>query len=449
MAPESRITSNDPTRRVATRYDRRRARQIRIHWLINLRWLAVLGQLVTMLIVQIALGIDLPWSYLGAVLLIEVGTNLVLDLWTRYRHHHGKPYLNHTNAARIQLGVMLLDTVLLFVLLYLTGGVENPFAAFLTVHIVMAAVLLPPRLAWFGAAFAFACLWGLWARHEDLPGLADSPTLREVGRVLALGTTMAITVYFVTRITRALDQRSRELEGERDRQVRSERIEALGTLAAGAAHELATPLSTIAVIAKELELRLVRENAPAEDVEDAQLLRQEVGRCRRILDRMSSDSGDRAGESLVRITVGELIDETLREFPGQDRVRVTVGSAHDIRVRVPREALAMALRNLLSNAIDASRAGESVRLEAATDGRISFELAVHDDGEGMDAEHLRRASDPFFTTKEPGEGMGLGLFLSHSVVERLGGDLVLDSAPGRGTTVRLVLPLDHPGPQPT
>ena len=250
-------------------------------------------------------------------------------------------------------------------------------------------------------------------------------------------------MFFVARITRELDLRKFQLAAERERQVRTERVEALGTLAAGAAHELASPLSTIAVVAKEIEGRLEREGAREEELEDARLVRDEVARCRRILDRMTFDAGEPAGEELVPCTVDELLGRTVEHVPGASRVDVETSSpARDRLLFLPAEGLAQALRALVSNALDASLPGQRVWVRASLS-ESNLVITVEDMGEGMAPEHVSRALDPFFTTKEPGSGMGLGLFLARSVIERLGGDLGVVSSPGQGTTMTVRLPLER------
>jgi two-component system sensor histidine kinase RegB len=406
---------------------------IQLRWLIHLRWAAVAGQLGTILFVALGLDVSLPLTALGAVLLVELASNVALEVWTRRQGRRA-------GLRRWQTAVMIFDTLLLSALLYLTGGVANPFAVFFLVHIVLAAVSSDPRTTYVGAAVASACLLLLYFVHRPLDVLAD-PQLHLLGWVVSLILTVAITVYFVTSLTRSLQQRSDELTHERELHLRAERLEALGTLAAGAAHELASPLSTIAVVAKELERRLAR-GADREACADARLVRDEVARCRRILDRMTLESGDSAGEPLVAMSVEELFDDALLELAHQGRIRQAIApDATGLALRFPREGLAMALRNLLSNALDASPPGAEVVL-AAERRDDELEVSVRDEGPGMNAHQLHRAQDPFFTTKEPGQGMGLGLFLTRSVVDRLGGALHLESRPGAGTTVRVRLPLD-------
>ena len=187
----------------------------------------------------------------------------------------------------------------------------------------------------------------------------------------------------------------------------------------------------------------MREAAPDDDLADARLMRDEVARCRRILDRMTFDAGDQVGEELVTISLEGLLRTTTEHVPGGSRVDVEVSDeARDTILFVPVEGLAQALRALVSNALDASDSGQRVRVVAEVEGG-EVRMAVVDLGEGMDEDLLRLALDPFFTTKEPGSGMGLGLFLTRSVVERLGGELGIESAPTKGTTVTVRLPLER------
>ena len=296
--------------------------QINLFWLINLRWAATLGQVLTVLFVSIALAIELPLAWLFAVMGVEAASNLGLERWFRNRRAAGWEGAESA-ATRLVVATMLADTGLLFALLYLTGGVSNPFATFFVVHVVLAAVLLRPRWAYAVVALACSLLWLLIHWHRPLPDSVQE-TLQWNGMFAALSLTSVIGAYFVSRVTRALELRVRELAHEREHQARADRLEALGTLAAGAAHELASPLSTIAVVAKELQRRLEREHAPEDDLADARLVRDEVARCRRILDRMTLESGDSAGEELMHLTVSELMQEMLSEVSARDRVELTI-----------------------------------------------------------------------------------------------------------------------------
>jgi two-component system sensor histidine kinase RegB len=335
-------------------------------------------------------------------------------------------------------------------LLYFTGGPENPFSFLYLVPIAIAAITLRPASTWALVMLSLASSAVLFARHEPLPVGSDhashmSAHLR--GMWVAFGVAAAFIVYFLLRVRRALARRDEELAASRSLAARQERLASLATLAAGAAHELATPLSTIAVIAKDLERDIAAAGAEADAGEDVRLMRREVERCRRILERMRVDAGDSAGERFVRVAVRDLVADCNEESageaaaePGRPLDVMMDGATAGLVAVVPRRAFAQALRGLVDNARDASPAGARVSLRVAGDGggRVVFEIGDH--GAGIAPEVLARVGEPFFTTKPTGKGMGLGIFLARTVIERLGGQFSIRSAPGAGTTATLSLP---------
>ncbi len=255
----------------------------------------------------------------------------------------------------------------------------------------------------------------------------------------------AFIVYFIQRLTHALARREAELAATRARTARHERLASLATLAAGAAHELATPLSTIAVVAKELERSLERGAHSSDAVADARLIRQQVARCREILEHLAADAGESAGEAIVPVAVADLLHAALHGLDGRERVAITIDEdANGQTIHAPARALAQSLRGVLKNAREASRPDASIDMRIGR-GADAWRIEIQDQGRGMEPDVLMRAGEPFFTTKDdggPSRGMGLGLFLARAVLERLGGRLLLDSAPGRGTTATLVLPIE-------
>jgi len=238
-----------------------------------------------------------------------------------------------------------------------------------------------------------------------------------------------------------LRERESELVEMRERVTRNEQLAALTTLAAGAAHELNTPLGTIAVVAKELEVG-TESTADGESIrEDARLIRREVDRCREIISRLRFDVGEDVSQRRP-MAVTSLIKNLRSDLRAEEagRLRVLIGS--DVEsVTAPAGALEQALLVLLRNAFDASPPGAGVTLSIQRrEGRIRIE--VEDRGAGMSEELLRHAGEPFYTTKEPGKGMGLGLFLVRLVAERCGATFSLYSKLGEGTRCVLELPRD-------
>jgi two-component system sensor histidine kinase RegB len=434
-----------------------RAERVRINmsWLLKLRRAAVIGQLATIGVVRLGLGVRVPLLELVGLVALGLLANLALQGWFLWQQgQRGKEAQEGwLEAGRHLLGaVLLLDVALLTALLYLTGGAANPFALFFFVNLVLCSVVLSGRWLRCVMGAGALCFAGLIVWQRPLPELATERfrqaaegagwlgfSLEAWGLLVAFLAVMSFTVYFVRRLTEELRELEAELDAARQRRADAARLESLATLAAGAAHELASPLSTIAVIAKELERIIAGASLGPGAVEDAQLIRTEVARCRKILDQMSLDAGDTVGEEIVPIAISELIEGALSKIRSRDLVRLDLGANGSTALRVPRVALTRAVRALIKNALDASSEGATVEVtvEAMGSGVV---IEVKDRGRGMDAETLQRAGDPFFTTKDPGRGMGLGLFLVRTLADRLGGRFGLRSELGVGTVARLELP---------
>jgi two-component system sensor histidine kinase RegB len=289
----------------------------------------------------------------------------------------------------------------------------------------------------------------LFATHEPLV-LGDHSrhmSLHLRGMWVAFGVAASFIVYFLLRVRRALERHERDLEAARAAAQRQERLASLATLAAGAAHELLTPLSTIAVIAGDLQRDVAQAGGAARAVEDARLVRKEVDRCRAIIERMRADAGDTAGEGFAPVPVTALVDSVVGGVAASGiAVRPEIAAAVvDRTLTVPPRAVGQALSALIENAQQASPPGGDVTLRVApAGGHIRFE--IRDRGAGIPADVLARIGEPFFTTKPAGRGMGLGVFLARAVADRLGGEVTITSAPGTGTSVVFALPLEAAGP---
>jgi two-component system sensor histidine kinase RegB len=393
--------------------------------LTRLRWLAVVGQVAATIVAVGLLKLQLPLLPIGAVVLFTAVSNAAL-VW-------GRPA--STPSFRLVQLLILVDVVALTALLYFTGGPANPFSIFYLVHVAMAVVVLGLGWTWVVVGMTTVCYGGLFAWHVPLAGGPIPGWVAGVGNWFALVLVAVLIASFIGRIERSLRHRERELTDARERAARNEQLAGLTTLAAGAAHELNTPLGTIAVVAKELE---VMAGDPSIR-EDAQLIRREVDRCREIIARLRFDIGEELSNRRV-LDVATLVNHLRQDLRPEESGRLRVQTGADVQsVTAPGRALEQALLVLLRNAFDASPAHASVTLSIDRGGGATRFL-VEDRGTGMSDELLRHAGQPFFTTKEPGKGMGLGLFLVRLVAEQSGAQFSIDSRPGAGTRCLLELP---------
>jgi len=412
-------------------FDRNR---LNFSWLLRLRWSSIAGQIATILGVQWLVGVDVPGAALALVIGVELASNLACALWFRRQ-----PEVHEWHLA----AVMALDVALLTVLLYFTGGPFNPFSFLYLVQIALAAVVLHALWTWTLVALSFSAFGTLLLDHR---ALHLSQGQHEKGMWVALGVASAFIVHFLLRVTGDLAERERELGLARTTAARQERMASLATMAAGAAHELATPLGTIALVAKELERQLQGAAPQSPDgqlddqLDDIRLIREQVARCRLILDQMASGAGESAGEGLESLALEELLARATRNVRPAPAVELRLaGDSAGTTLRIPPQAVEQALRSVITNAQDASPPDRPVELHAEQTGGV-VRVRVRDRGRGMVPEVAARAGEPFFTTKAPGSGMGLGLFLTRAVVEKLGGVLDIRSAVGVGTVVDLTLP---------
>jgi two-component system sensor histidine kinase RegB len=394
-------------------------------FVVRLRWALVAGQLTAVAMAWWGLNLQTPLFPLLLITLVSAASNLWMS-----RQAAVSP-----GALR---AIHVVDVVLLTALLALSGGPSNPFSTLYLVVVALAAVT-HGRL-WTGiiSAVAAACFGLLFLLPSDNPhahhGGGDAMRGHLLGMWVAFVTTAAVIASFVAGLSGRLRERERELVAERDRTARAQRLAALGTLAAGAAHELGSPLGAIAVAAEEAELR-ARRIGDASLVEDLAFMGAQVARCRTILADLSSGAGTPMGEPPERIEIGDLVR---RACPDGAQVEVT-GDALSAVTRLPVRTASRVIGSLIRNGLLAAP-GE--RVEVCTKYRDRLvAISVRDEGPGMSAEILARVGEPFFTTRPPGQGMGLGLFLARGFAEALGGGLELESAPGRGTTATILLPI--------
>ena len=416
--------------------------RIKLEWLVKLHWIAILGESAAIVGVQAAGLMQLPLAPLGVLVGFAIAVNVALQAWLRR-----DPVVPDGFLA----GVMLLDTAVLTGLLHLSGGHFNPFSTLYIVNVALAAVLLPPRWSWTQAVFSILSFGALFPMQQWAPfGVQDHEAMMAVhlyGMLVAVAIAAFVIVLIVQRVSRALADRDEELARERRLADQRAKLASLVTLAAGAAHELATPLGAIAIASRELDRELSRAGAAEGALEDLRLIRAQVERCKGILQQMSARAGENAGEPIVEISVDRWVEGALDGLPGRERVRADLACG-DVRVRGPARGMERALRVVLTNALQATATGGEVSLRARCAER-AIAVEVQDGGAGMAPEVLARVGEPFFSTKAPGQGSGLGLYIARTLVEQLGGALELHSQPGKGTTARITLPGTQRGHEET
>ncbi len=414
-------------------------RNVRLDTLVRLRWLAIIGQTTAVLAVYFGFNFELPiWACLAVI-----GLSAWLNVALRLRFHITQRLEPDRTAW-----LLAFDIAELTVLLFLTGGLQNPFAFLFLAPVLLAATALPPRYAVMLGALAVACATALVIVHFPLPW--DSDELLRLPPIYIMGVWLAILLaigfigVYAWQITEELHQLSDALAATELVLAHEQHLSQLDGLAAAAAHELGTPLSTISVIAKELE-NAIAADAPHGD--DVRLLRDQATRCRNILGKITELSS--SPELFDRVPLTALIEEVVaphRHFGIEIDVVVADDKAGEpVGARNP--AVIYGLGNLLENAVDFARERVTIR-PRWTDNIV--DLTISDDGPGFALEILDRLGEPYVTTRRPSAnksaeeptGLGLGCFIAKTLLERSGATVSFENEPSpeQGACVRLRWP---------
>src|SRR5437868_9952702 len=410
-------------------------RNVRLDTLVRLRWLAVAGQTAAVLIVHYVFDFKLPLTACLAVIGCSAALNLALRLLFRPIQR-----LEPDRAASL----LAFDIVQLALLLFLTGGVENPFVFLFLGPVLISATALPPRMTLVLGALAAVCATALVFYRLPLPWFSDEPLslppIYRLGIWFSLLVALGVIGAYAWQIAEEARLLADALAATELVLAREQHLSQLDGLAAAAAHELGTPLSTIAVVVRELERAMEPASPHAEDVK---LLREQAQRCREILAKLTQLSA--SSEPFDRSKLATLIEEVVaphRNFGVAMDVTLPASRA-DEPVGQHNPAIIYGLGNLVENAVDFARA----RVEVAahwSDGEVT--IAIADDGPGFASEILDRIGEPYLTSRghPPGgegeiSGLGLGVFIAKTLLERSGATLAFANrgAPQHGASVRV------------
>jgi len=400
--------------------------------LVQLRWTAVIGQLLTIWFASDVLGIQLPLGQLVAVpallTLINVAT-LVMD-----REREGYSYLE-------LIAALMLDVIALTWQLYLSGGTSNPFTFLFLLQIAIGAILLPPSWSWIVAAFAVLLVGLLSFCFVPMglpPALLAHPLrLYLTGSYICFFLIAALLVFFVIRIDRNRRQSDAALASLRQRAAEEDHIVRMGLLASGAAHELGTPMATISVLVRDWFQHPAIAAAP-DLVEELHEMETELMRCKSIVSGILLSAGEARGENPAVTTADTFVRDFAREWNERSggAVRLDNRIERDVPI-VSDPALRQVIGNVIDNALDVSpdRVEVVAQIEAGM-----LVLTFLDFGPGFADDVIGRIGRPYVSTKGR-PGGGLGLFLVFNVVRKLGGEVCVRNRDGGGAQVRLTIPV--------
>lgn len=405
---------------------------INLKYLLLIRVFAIGGQLLALFIMQRLFAIALPWLPVFFVI-----TALAAFTWFSWLRYSGMESVSEDTLC-IQL---LTDVIALTILIYYTGGSANPFISLFILPIIFAAASMRPGYLTVITLIAVACYTLLMFFHIpiiDQRSHHSGVQLHIWGMWYGFLLSAGLVAYFVSRISRTLRARDQALAQVREEALRAERIVALGTLAAGTAHELGTPLSTMAVLSKEMENEYGGSSGLNQDL---RLIREQVDRCKEILARMASDAGELqagAGRPMgVNQYLTEITSDWRRLRPDID-IRTNWRGAEPVPEIIADRTLTHAIVNVLNNAADAS--SSCVEMDG-TWTEDSLSISIRDDGAGVNGDNSDQAGRHIYSTKPPGQGLGIGLFLAQTTLNRLGGHIDISNRSEGGAHARIEIPL--------
>lgn len=405
--------------------------------LIQLRWIAVIGQVVTISLVHYGFKITLPLLPMALVLAALVATNLAYIYWSQGLH---RPV-----TSRSVFYALLADVLALTIQLYLSGGASNPFIYLYLLQGILSAVLLQSHYTWAVVAASFVGITGLTLFHQPLHVQFASheglPSLYIVGVLISFALTSILTIVFLTRVVENMRRRDSRISNMRQRASEEEHILRLGLLATGAAHELGTPMATMSVILGDWQ------HMPAlmkdEDLrEDLQEMQRQLLRCKSIVSGVLLSAGETRAEGTKSTTFVSFVEGVVSHWQSHNSLQHFALRNEGVTnfAMLSDTALQQMICNLLDNALEAS--ADWVELSLSND-QDQVRIQVRDHGAGFDAAVLSQLGQCHISTKQERPGRGLGLFLVTNVARALGGRVQVTNLPlhqGGGALVEVCLP---------
>ena len=402
--------------------------------LIQLRWIAVLGQVIAIVVVHFGLGIVLPLPGMAMVLGALVALNSLSLVWLRKRLDLG---------SRALLVTVLLDVAALTVQLYFSGGATNPFTALYLLQIALAAVLLPGVGSWIVVAATFIGFLGLIGIYQPLAVSPPTSLLRLhiLGMFVCFVLGAILLIVFIGRMSRNLRERDTYLAELKRRAAEEDHVVRVGLLASGAAHELGTPLASVAVILGDWR-RMPEISEHPEMMQELLEMQAAIRRCKTILSGILLSAGEARGEAPEVTTLHRFLGEIARDWSdgrpsGTLKYHAGSGALGEDVTIVSDQALKQVVTNLLDNAFEVSPGWIRLNAERRDD---MLRIDVLDLGPGFTAAMLENFGKPYHSTKKH-RGAGLGLFLVVNVIRKLGGSVSAHNRPDGGATVTVELPL--------
>jgi two-component system sensor histidine kinase RegB len=440
-------------------------------WFIKLRWWAILGQIMIFLLATILFQLDIWIEMWLLVVCIMMLSNVYLS---QNQQAMGRNQLHWT---------IVFDLLMLSLLLMSSGGPSNPFTVLYLVYVALASITLSSNWIWITCILSNICFTSLFFFHVQINPQANMHQMHQMhqtsshmshssgdfldlhlqGMLIAFMLTSVLIAYFIAKVSLSLKQKEQELSDMKTLALRNEQLASLTTLAAGAAHELNTPLNTIVVIQNELIYHLKDlfdpNQAQAKVIqvqfeEDLQLMKSEVFRCKKILEKLSIKTANPLGEPFQSLSLTDLIlaiesliKENLAILETPDfsyEIKLLSTNPQSTQISIPKQAFLQAILAVLQNAtyalIEAQTSAKKQLNITLVDEKDHVIFIIEDQGIGIKSEDLPFIGQPFFSTKEVGKGMGLGLFLTRTLMTQLNGSFEIQSQFQKGTIIKLGLP---------